>query len=238
MSVYRHIIPATEESFVLRPWGGRMCFLGTPKLVNCSKLTDAAICRIRQGQCHDGHTHGDCDEIICVLSGTGCHSFWDSHNNEFSLTIHPGDVLYIAKNRLHRTLNLSTSNDLELLIINYRTDAQSDPTVSSMIPYDTAQELVKPYGSMINVIQEETCGNTSIKGDFITIQSGKDFYSEIVINEELLFLIDGQTLISYSTNEAGRDFNTNNLGFFHKGEEYRIKNNSKSPAKLFRLRTL
>ena len=59
MSVYRHIIPATEESFVLRPWGGRMCFLGTPKLVNCSKLTDAAICRIRQGQCHDGHTHGD-----------------------------------------------------------------------------------------------------------------------------------------------------------------------------------
>lgn len=235
MPTYQHIVETKEENFKLRPWGGYMCFLATPEQVNCKKFLEAAVLHMKHGLCHEGHVHDDCDEILCVLKGIGCHTFWDAEGNETSYEIHPGDILYVAKNRMHRTQNLSTEEDLELFITNCRIEEQSDPNVSGMIPFKDGAEKSTEYGAVTKAIYETVCGNQVITGDFLTLNPAAKLASEAVTGEELIFVLEGQAEISYSGNEASQVFSTHTLGFFHKGETYTITNTSSAPVRLYRL---
>ena len=107
-----------DQKFEVRPWGGRMCFLATEDSAQSKLLGVTAVLRMGQGLTHSTHTHDDCDEIILVLNGEGSQLFQEEDGTEIRYDLHPDDLLYIAKNRVHRTDNLSKTDDLELFIIN------------------------------------------------------------------------------------------------------------------------
>lgn len=238
MSNYQHVIKASEENFELRPWGGYMCFLGTPEKVNCRELCDAAVLRMQAGLRHDSHFHEDCDEIIHVLSGTGRQTFWDENDKKTSYDLHPGDTLYIAKNRVHLTDNIEPQENLMLFIINYRVEGQSDPNVSGLITAESTKEQPAEYGSITNIIYEDTCGNQSVSGSVLTLLPGKEFHVEKVKKEDLIFALEGNGEISYNSSSQFCPFEKGTMGFFHETECYSIRNVSPSPVKLFYLHTL
>ncbi len=239
MSGYQHVVSVKEENYELRPWGGYMCFLATPELVNGRELAVGATLRMKSGLRHDAHLHDDCDEILFVLEGAGRQSFWDEDGRETSYEIHPGDVIYIAKNRKHLTDNISPERELKLFIINYVVQEQSDPRVNGLIPASTNQPQAKDYGSLTNVIREATCGNRSITGDFLTLKPKVSFAAAPVTNEELIFILEGEGEIYYAEGETERrePFRRETLGFFHRGEAFSIKNTADVPMRLLRLRT-
>jgi oxalate decarboxylase/phosphoglucose isomerase-like protein (cupin superfamily) len=239
MSDYPHVVCTREENFELRPWGGYMCFLATPELVNSKKLAVGAVLRMKSGLCHDAHLHDDCDEILFVLEGTGRQSFWDEDGAEISYDIHPGDVIYIAKNRKHLTDNISADKELRLFIVNYCVQGQSDPHVKGLIPASASLSQETDYGSFTNVIRKETCGNQSITGNFLTVEPKASFAAAPVSNEELFFILDGSGEIVYGEGEKERReaICKETLGFFHKGEVCSIINTSDVPLRLLHLYT-
>ena len=108
--------------------------LGCLVWATAGALGVTAVLRMGQGLTHSTHTHDDCDEIILVLNGEGSQLFQEEDGTEIRYDLHPDDLLYIAKNRVHRTDNLSKTDDLELFIINYFYGGQSDVHVKGFLP--------------------------------------------------------------------------------------------------------
>ena len=110
-----------------------------------------AVSRMGQGLTHSTHTHDDCDEIILVLNGEGSQLFQEEDGTEIRYDLHPDDLLYIAKNRVHRTDNLSKTDDLELFIINYFCDGQSDVHVKGFsarrVQHDARTSSRRPHAA-------------------------------------------------------------------------------------------
>lgn len=235
--MYQHIVSTMEDGFVVRPWGGRMCFLGLPETVNCKKLGVTAIIREQPGLVHEDHFHDDSDEIICILKGRGIQSFTEPDGSNIAYEAVPGDVIYIAKNRLHGTRNLSPTEDLELFIVNYFVNAQSDVTRKGFVPFAATVPLAEPYGNRRIVISEETCGNRSIESDYLTVNPGACF-EDSVCGEAFLFVTSGSASISYSGSEGAHPLHSYDLAFFHSGEIYRFENTGSTPAIVFRTKTL
>lgn len=235
--MYQHFIETKEDRFQVRPWGGQMCFLGLPETVNCKKLAETAVLRMQHGQCHEGHSHDTSDEILCVLRGKGLQTFWDADGNETSYEINPGDLLYIAKNRVHRTENLSETEDLELFITQYFLDTQSDVTRKGFIAANSVPTLSEAYGTCTNIIREDTCGNRSISGDFLSINPGACFEADVK-DEEFLFVISGSVLVSYTGSSEATPINAYTLGFFHGEEHYIVQNRADVLARLYRVRLI
>ena len=134
-------------------------------LAQSKLLGVTAVLRMGQGLTHSTHTHDDCDEIILVLNGEGSQLFQEEDGTEIRYDLHPDDLLYIAKNRVHRTDNLSKTDDLELFIINYFCDGQSDVHVKGFLPgaCSTTQNILTPA----------TCGSSTVNGESLTVAPGQ-----------------------------------------------------------------
>ena len=172
-----------------------------------------------QGLTHSTHTHDDCDEIILVLNGEGSQLFQEEDGTEIRYDLHPVDLLYIAKNRVHRTDNLSKTDDLELFIINYFCDGQSDVHVKGFLPgaCSTTQNILTPA----------TCGSSTVNGESLTVAPGQTVQIPMTRKEGFVFAISGEGKVN------GEVLPTHALAFFTKGEACSVENMSDATLRLF-----
>lgn len=232
-----NILYTKDESFELRPWGGRMCFLGTEDSVGSKLLGVTAVLRMGQKLTHSTHVHDDGDEIILVLKGSGRQLFLGEDGSEITYDLHPGDLLYIGKNRTHRTDNLSETDDLELFIANYfYSGPAADPNVKGLIPAGSVAEEQTPWGQCAKIIVPETSGIDTCTGELVTLQPGKALERTVTAAEEFAFCVCGTSQVC-----AGGETCTlpaYGQAFFFQGESYRFENQSEQPVKLFFMRAV
>jgi len=227
----------SDDAFALRPWGGRMCFLGTEESAGGRLLGVTAVLRMGQKLTHSTHVHDDCDEIILVLSGTGRQIFQNADGGDIAYELHPGDVLYIGKNRVHRTDNLSQTGDLELFIANYFYPGRAaDPGVKGLIPAGSVAEELLPCGSRARVITPETSGSAACAGELVTLLPGGTLEGTATAAEEFAFCVSGEAVASAGGGEEEKPLPRCAQAFFFRGERYRLENRSDRPATLFFLR--
>ena len=208
-----------DQKFEVRPWGGRMCFLATEDSAQSKLLGVTAVLRMGQGLTHSTHPHDDCDELIRVLNGEGSQLFQEEDGTEIRYDLHPDDLLYIAKNRVHRTDNLSKTDDLELFIINYFCDGQSDVHVKGFLPgaCSTTQNILTPA----------TCGSSTVNGESLTVAPGQTVQIPMTRKEGFVFAISGEGKVN------GEVLPTHALAFFTKGEACSVENMSDATLRLF-----
>lgn len=208
-----------DRNFEVRPWGGRMCFLATEESAESKLLGVTAVLRMGRGLTHETHSHSDCDEIILVLNGEGSQLFCENDGAETRYDLHPGDLLYIAKNRVHRTDNLSKSNDLELFIVNYFCDGQSDVHVRGFFPgaCNAPHQILTP----------ETSGNSTVSAESLVVEPGQSVQLPMQRKEGFVFAISGEGRVN------GEPFPAHALAFFSKGEACSVVNSSAAPMNLF-----
>lgn len=219
-----------DESFVLRPWGGRMCYLAKEASASSKLFGETAVLRMGQKLTHSIHTHEDCDEVIFVLGGEGRQLFQEA-DGDVTYDLCPGDLLYIAKNRVHRTDNVSLTDDLELFIINYFWEGQSDPSVKGYIAAGEIAEQETAFGKSAAVGTEETCGNKNCTIELITLEPGKNLENQVTCGEAFVFCISGEAVVCSGEEKVVLDKYAQ--AFFFKGDAYTVENCSDKPVKLF-----
>ena len=238
MSELKRIFETKDEDYVLRDWGGEMCFLGTDETAGGEKITVTAVLRMRPALDHDAHFHDDGDEMLVVLDGQGSQSFWDDPEDpkkESRYPVRPGDVMYVIRNRIHRTDNASNTDPLYLFIMNYSIEGQSAFTHRGIVFSEETEEQETVFGSVRVIFNETVCGNNLTDGEFITVSPGHEYTSAPAEKEDIIFNISGRCMIDSA--ETGRsDFNTKMLGFFHAGESYTITNTGDMPARFWHVR--
>lgn len=223
----------TDEGFEVRPWGGRMCFLATEESAGSKLFGVTATLRMGQNLTHERHVHEELDEIILVLKGNGRQYFIDD-KEEKAYDLNPGDLLYIVRNRWHKTDNASREEDLELFIINYFTEKQSDMTVPGYVPAGSGKTEEKEYGSARKVITAEVAGNEEVTAEFITIEPGKSYTAKVAATEEFTYVISGEAEII--SGEEKIKLPVSSQAYFESGESYTILNNSAEPVNVFCMR--
>lgn len=226
------ILYTTDDAFELRPWGGRMCFLGTEDSAGSKLLGVTAVLRMGQKLTHSIHVHDDCDEVILVLNGSGRQIFQGEDGSQVTYDLHPGDLLYIGKNRVHRTDNLSETGDLELFIVNYFYNGPAaDPSVKGLIPAGSVAEEQTSWGQCARVIVPETSGSDTCTGELVTLQPGKVFEHTVTSAEEFAFCVSGTALVRQG--DEAHTLPTYGQAFFFQAESCRFENQSHEPVKLF-----
>ena len=132
----QYLFSQAEDRFQLREWGGYLCFLATADSAAARKFGVTAIVRMDQ-LIHDPHVHDDSDEIFYVLRGHGKQLLRNPDGTDTVYDIAPGDTVYLTKNRWHGTSNFSDSEQLDMLLINYFYDGQSNPAIRGVVPADS-----------------------------------------------------------------------------------------------------
>ena len=224
-----NVLYTKDDSFELRPWGGRMCFLGTEDSVKSKLFGVTAVLRMGQKLTHSIHTHDDCDEVIFVLGGEGRQLFQEN-GEEIVYDLRPGDLLYIAKNRVHRTDNVSLTDDLELFIVNYFCEGQSDAGVKGYIAAGESPARETAFGKSSAIVTEETCGNKTCTIELITLEPGKKIENSVACSEEFIFCLAGEAVISDGHEVVS--LSKHAQAFFFKGETYSINNTTNEPVQL------
>ena len=226
-----------DDAFELRPWGGRMCFLGTEASVGSKYLAVTAVLRMGQKLTHSTHMHDDCDEIIFVLKGMGRQLFQGNDGSETVYDLHPGDLLYIGKNRIHRTDNISETDALELFIVNYFYNGPAaDPSVKGIVPAGSVKDDQQPWGQSAEVIVPATSGTDACTGELVTVQPGRTLQRTVSAAEEFAFCISGTVQVS----PGGEECTLPEYGqaFSFRGEDYCFENRTQQPVKLFFMRAV
>ncbi|MBQ9321293.1 MAG: cupin domain-containing protein [Eubacterium sp.] len=238
MSELKRIFETKAENYVLRDWGGEMCFLATDETAGAEKIFVTAVLRMRPALDHDAHFHDDGDEMLVVLDGEGSQSFWDDPEDpkkESRYPVRPGDVMYIIKNRIHRTDNASNTKPLYLFIMNYNIEGQSAFTHRGIVFSEETKEQETDFGTVRQIFNKTVCGNDLTEGEFLTVLPGKEYSAAPAEKEDVIFNISGSC--SITSEETGAcDFNTRTLGFFHAGESYTLKNTGETPARFWHVR--
>lgn len=232
----QHIFCSSDEGFVLRDWGGYLCFLGTEQTVESKAFRVTAI--VRMGHLiHDPHVHDDSDEMFYVLSGQGRQLLRGADGQDQVYDIRPGDAVYLTKNRWHGTSNFSSEEQLDMLLINYYYDGQSDPNIKGVIPAGSVAPAETPYGSCAAVITSETCGVSGIVGEVLTLLPGKVLEGTVDGDEAFVFSVSQDLQIHINGSSQAEALPRRAQAFFSHGESYRIENTASQPAQLFRLYT-
>ena len=232
----QHIFCTEDEKFVLRDWGGYLCFLGTDATVGSKSFGVTAVVRMEQ-LIHDPHVHGDSDEIFYVLSGQGRQLLRCADGRDVSYDIGPGDTVYLTKNRWHGTSNFSAEKKLDMLLINYYYNGQSDPRIMGVVPAGSVVPTETAYGTSAMVISEETCGVGGIAGEVLTLLPGNCLKSTVKGDEAFLFSISHDLYIRINDAPQAEPLPRHAQAFFFRGEHYCIENRTSEPAQLFYLYT-
>jgi len=232
----QHIFPSRDEDFVLRDWGGYLCFLGTEASTGSRAFGVTAVVRMDR-LIHDPHIHDDSDEIFYVLSGQGRQLLRNADGTDSVYDIKPGDTVYLTKNRWHGTSNFSAGERLDMLLVNYFYDGQSDPAIRGVIPDGSAVPVETCYGSRATVIDRETCGVAGLTGEVLTLRPGAALEGAVDGGEAFYFSVS-QALRLYTGGRAeAQTLPRRAQAFFRRGERFRIENPSPEPARVFCLRT-
>ena len=168
----QYLFSQAEDRFQLREWGGYLCFLATADSAAARKFGVTAIVRMDQ-LIHDPHVHDDSDEIFYVLRGHGKQLLRNPDGTDTVYDIAPGDTVYLTKNRWHGTSNFSDSEQLDMLLINYFYDGQSNPAIRGVVPADSVPCEQAVFGSREWVLTPERCGTENVRGEVLTILPGK-----------------------------------------------------------------
>lgn len=232
----QHIFCTKDENFVLRDWGGYLCFLGTEDSVASKAFGVTAIVRMDR-LIHDPHVHDDSDEIFYVLSGQGRQLLRSADGQDQVYDICPGDTVYLTKNRWHGTSNFSSEEQLDMLLINYFYQGQSNPNITGVIPAGSVAPITTPYGSCAAVITDKTCGVAGIVGEVLTLLPGRTLEGTVDGDEAFVFSVSSDLLIRINGSSQVESLPRRAQAFFFQGESYRIENPTSQPAQLFRLYT-
>ncbi len=158
----QYLFSQAEDRFQLREWGGYLCFLATADSAAARKFGVTAIVRMDQ-LIHDPHVHDDSDEIFYVLRGHGKQLLRNPDGTDTVYDIAPGDTVYLTKNRWHGTSNFSDSEQLDMLLINYFYDGQSNPAIRGVVPADSVPCEQAVFGSREWVLTPERCGTEVVE---------------------------------------------------------------------------
>ena len=159
----QYLFSQAEDRFQLRDWGGYLCFLATADSAAARKFGVTAIVRMDK-LIHDPHVHDDSDEIFYVLRGHGKQLLRNPDGTDTVYDIAPGDTVYLTKNRWHGTSNFSDSEQLDMLLINYFYDGQSDPDIRGVVPAGSVPCEQTAFGSRERVLTPERCGTEHVRG--------------------------------------------------------------------------
>lgn len=228
------IVQVTDDGYVIRPWGGKMCFAGKDK-TGAERIVDSAALLMATGLRHSVHSHEDVDELLYVLEGNGVHKFFDDAGNEVAHDIHPGDFMYIAKNRVHHTNNFDSNQSLKLLVCNYKPEKQPRLDVKGIVRENEGKKETTEFGYVTEKITEDICGTDEFFGELLTINAGATYVSAAVADEELIFVMDGE--LELVENGESPKLNAETFAFFKAPEQYSLKNNGSKPVKVFRYYT-
>ena len=232
--MHQHIFYGKDDSFVLRDWGGYLCFLGDENSVGSKAFGVTAIVRMDQ-LIHDPHVHDDSDEMFYVLSGQGKQLLRNADGTDTVYDILPGDTVFLTKNRWHGTSNFSADEQLDMLLINYFYEGQSDPEIQGVVKAGTVPAEITDYGSRSAVITEQNCGTKSVKGYVVTLMPGKALEGKVSGCEEFYFNTSDEVLIRINGEENVQKLPNRGQVFFFKGETYEFQNITDEPVTLFHL---
>lgn len=233
----RYFFHAAEDAFVLRPWGGYMCYFIKKGITGTGDIIESAVIKLPCGLHHEKEAH-DFDELLCVLSGEGHLLVEDPEGKEHDYELEKGDIIYLPKNVTHDTCNVSDTIPLVFFEMNYQVEKQSDRSIRCLIKKGEEETTEKDFGSIVQAINPRTAGNDTIKGDRIVLKPGCSYEFENAAGKEcFVFVEEGEVSAANRAGEA-TDLAGYALAFF-KGEEYCcIKNNSQKEANLFRMYTV
>lgn len=229
----QHIFTSNDESFVLRDWGGYLCFLGDENSVGSKAFGVTAIVRMDQ-LIHDPHVHDDSDEMFYVLSGQGRQLLRNEDGTDTVFDICPGDVVFLTKNRWHGTSNFSADEQLDMLLINYFYDGQSDPHIVGVVPAGSVPAEETPYGSKVAVITQKNCGTGTVRGNVLKILPGKKLEGVVGGCEEFFFAVNAGAVVCIN-GEAEQFLPARTQVFLFKGETYAFENTSLESVTVFQL---
>lgn len=224
----QYLFSQAEDRFQLRDWGGYLCFLATADSAAARKFGVTAIVRMDQ-LIHDPHVHDDSDEIFYVLRGHGKQLLRNPDGTDTVYDIAPGDTVYLTKNRWHGTSNFSDSEQLDMLLINYFYDGQSNPAIRGVVPADSVPCEQAVFGSREWVLTPERCGTENVRGEVLTILPGNTLAGKAEAAEMFFFVVSGEAVsaVPEARLAAGTQL------FLFRGDEYRIENRGEQAVRLF-----
>lgn len=232
----QHIFQMKEEDFQLRDWGGYLCFLGDEKSVGSQYFKVTAVVRMDK-LIHEPHVHDDSDEIFYVLRGQGKQLLRNEDGSDTVYDIKPGDTVFLTKNRWHGTSNYEHTRQLDMLLINYFYDGQSDKKIEGVVLRGSVIPVKTDYGRYEPVITPKLCGTQTVCGEVLTILPGRRLKQSVEAKEELVYNITDSVMLEIE-NEGEVVFSKDSEAFFFKGENYCLRNRNSEPVRLFRLRAL
>lgn len=223
----QYLFSQAEDRFQLREWGGYLCFLATADSAAARKFGVTAIVRMDQ-LIHDPHVHDDSDEIFYVLRGHGKQLLRNPDGTDTVYDIAPGDTVYLTKNRWHGTSNFSDSEQLDMLLINYFYDGQSNPAIRGVVPptpFPASRRCsAAASGCSRGALRH---GERARRGadDF----AGKTLAGKAEAAEMFFFVISGEAVsaVPEARLAAGTQL------FLFRGDEYRIENRGEQAVRLF-----
>lgn len=100
-----------------------------------SKNLWVGVVTLEPGARSGAHHHGDCESVICVLSGR--IRFRLGENLAETAEAGPGDFIFVPPNVVHMEINLSDSEGIDTIVIR---DSQENVVINVDMPESVLEE--------------------------------------------------------------------------------------------------
>ena len=226
----QYLFSQSEKLFQRRDWGGYLCFLATADSVGTQSFGITAVVRMNK-LIHSPHVHDDSDEIFYVLRGHGKQLLRNEDGTDSIYDINPGDTVYLTKNRWHGTSNFSDTEQLDMLLVNYFYNGQSDANICGVIPAGSVACVQTDFGYREQILTSESCGTDAVHGEVLTLLPGKVLAGIADAAEGFFFVISGEAI----SIAPAQQLTEGTQLFLFQNDKYHIENRSDRPVRLLYL---